>query len=119
MKLYSKEELIKEIRKIFDAGWHKSVKKTINTRNDGAVGNTLERLLHIKENNLPIPNAQEWELKGQRSHTGSLITLKHIEPTLRVADKLNRVGLGIDLGYQEIQKRRMSGVQKELIDRLL
>ena len=39
--------------------------------------------------------------------------------TLRVADKLNRVGLGIDLGYQEIQKRRMSGVQKELIDRLL
>lgn len=85
MKLYSKEELIKEIRKIFDAGWHKSVKKTIDTRNDGAVGNTLERLLHIKENNLPIPNAQEWELKGQRSHTSALITLKHIDPSPRAA----------------------------------
>ena len=85
MKLYSKDELIKEIGKIFDAGWHKSTKKTIDTRNDGAVGNTLERLLHIKENNLPIPNAQEWELKGQRSHTSSLITLKHIDPSPRAA----------------------------------
>jgi len=38
-------------------------------------------LLGIKENNLPIPNAREWELKGQRSHTSSLITLKHMEPS--------------------------------------
>lgn len=45
------------------------------------MGNTLETLLGIKENNLPIPNAREWELKGQRSHTGSLVTLKHLEPS--------------------------------------
>lgn len=69
------------MRNIFSRGWHKSVKRTVNVRNDGAVGNTLERLLGIKENNLPIPNAREWELKGQRSHSGSLITLKHIEPS--------------------------------------
>lgn len=81
MKLYSKDQLINAMRKIFNDGWHKSVKKTLNFRNDGAVGNTLERLLGIKENNLPIPNAREWELKGQRSHSGSLITLKHIEPS--------------------------------------
>jgi len=85
MKLYTKNELIDFIRKIFEQGWHKSVKKTINTRNDGAVGNTLEILLGIEENNLPIPNAQEWELKGQRKHTSSLITLKHIEPSPRAA----------------------------------
>lgn len=81
MKLYTKEELIKTIQKIFNDGWHKSVKRTIDKRNDGAVGNTLESLLGIKENNLPLPNAREWELKGQRKHTTSLVTLKHIEPS--------------------------------------
>jgi hypothetical protein len=85
MKLYTKDELVKKIRDICDAGWHRSVKNTINTRNDGAVGNTLERLLGIKENNLPIPNAREWELKGQRKHSASLITLKHIEPSPKAA----------------------------------
>jgi len=81
MNLLTKENLIKSIHKIRDAGWHRSVKKTRDTRNDGAVGNTLEVLLGIKENNLPIPNAQEWELKGQRIQSSSLVTLKHIEPS--------------------------------------
>lgn len=79
MKLYTKDELIKTIQKIINDGWHKSIKQTIDKRNDGAVGNTLEHLLGIKENNLPLPNAREWELKGQRKNTSSLITLKHIE----------------------------------------
>ena len=81
VRLFNKEELIREIRKIFETGWIKSVKKTIDKRNDGAVGNTLEFLLGIKENNLPLPNAREWELKGQRKRTTSLVTLKHIEPS--------------------------------------
>lgn len=81
MKLYTKEELIVTMRDIFSRGWHRSVKKTKDSRNDGAVGNTLEKLLGIKENNLPIPNAREWELKGQRLHSSSLITLKHVEPS--------------------------------------
>ena len=81
MKLFSKDELIDEIKAIASSGWHKSVKQTRDTRNDGAVGNTLEVLLGIAENNLPIPNAREWELKGQRAHSASLITLKHIEPS--------------------------------------
>jgi len=83
MKLYSKDQLVDEIKRIFQQGLHRSVKKTKDTRNDGAVGNTLEKLLGIAENNLPIPNAQEWELKGQRLHTSSLLTLKHIEPSPR------------------------------------
>lgn len=81
MKIFTKEGLIQEIKSIAAQGWHKSVKETKDTRNDGAVGNTLETLLGIEENNLPIPNAREWELKGQRSHTSSLITLKHLEPS--------------------------------------
>lgn len=78
VKLFSKKQLTDEIRKIFNAGWHESVRKP---GNDGAVGNTLEKLLGIEENNLPIPNAREWELKGQRAGTSSLVTLKHIEPS--------------------------------------
>lgn len=81
MKIYTKEGLIQEIKSIASQGWHKSVKETKDARNDGAVGNTLEILLGIEENNLPLPNASEWELKGQRSHTSSLITLKHVEPS--------------------------------------
>ena len=85
MKLYTKDDLIEQIRAVCNAGWHKSVKKTIDTRNDGAVGNTLEQLLGIEENNLPIPNANEWELKGQRKHSAAPITLKHIDPSPRAA----------------------------------
>jgi hypothetical protein len=81
MIAYTKEGLIQEIKRVAAQGWHKSVKETKDTRNDGAVGNTLENSLGIKENNLPIPNAREWELKGQRSRTHSLITLKHSEPS--------------------------------------
>jgi hypothetical protein len=81
LNLLSKEELINSITTIANNGWHKSVKNSKDTRNDGAVGNTLEQLLGIDENNLPIPNAREWELKGQRLHTSSLVTLKHMEPS--------------------------------------
>ena len=74
IKTITKEQLIEEIRKISQEGWIKSVKKTKNTRNDGAVGNTPEKLLGIPENSLPIANANGWELKGQRLHTSSLVT---------------------------------------------
>ena len=41
----------------------------------------MEDLLGIEENNLPIPNAAEWELKAQRADTKSLTTLFHMEPS--------------------------------------
>ncbi len=78
LKLFTKDQLVTEIEKIFKDGWQPSIRKA---GNDGAVGNTLETLLGIEENNLPIPNAVDWELKGQRAKTNSLITLKHIEPS--------------------------------------
>jgi hypothetical protein len=60
-------------------GWIKSARPG----NAGAVGNTLEDLLEIEENNLPLPNAGEWEIKTQRAETGSLTTLFHMEPSPR------------------------------------
>lgn len=79
LKTISKEELILKFREIYKRGWIENKRGS----NDGAVGNTLEDLLGIPENNLPIPNAAEWELKAQRSTTQSLLTLFHMEPSPR------------------------------------
>jgi len=76
-KIYTKEQLIARLREIRDMGWVKNARQG----NVGGVGNTLEDLLGIEENNLPIPNASEWELKCQRSNTTSLTTLFHCEPS--------------------------------------
>lgn len=83
LKLISKEELIVKFKEIEARGWIKCPSKRKN--NDGSVGNLLEDLLGIPENNLPIPNAAEWELKAQRAETSSLVTLCHQEPSPRAA----------------------------------
>jgi hypothetical protein len=79
MQTFSKEDLIKKLIGIRNRGW------IPNSRygNAGGVGNTLEDLLGIDENNLPIPNASEWELKCQRKGSSSLTTLFHMEPSPR------------------------------------
>jgi len=82
MKIYTKEEIIKRLREIKAMGWIKNKRHG----NQGGIGNTIEDLLGIEENNLPIPNASEWELKCQRAKggkTGSLTTLFHTEPSPR------------------------------------
>ncbi|MDR0658308.1 MAG: MvaI/BcnI family restriction endonuclease [Mediterranea sp.] len=79
MKLYTKETLINEFKEIAQQGWIENVREG----NVGGIGNTLEKLLGIKENNLPIPNAAEWELKTQRLNSSSLTTLFHTEPSPR------------------------------------
>lgn len=77
IKAFSKDELIIKFKEIYSEGWIENYRKG----NDGAVGNILEDLLEIPENNLPIPNAAEWELKAQRSNTSSLLTMFHTEPS--------------------------------------
>ena len=79
MKIYTKESLIAALREIRDRGWIPNARPG----NDGGIGNTLEDLLGIEENNFPIPNASEWELKCQRLNTTSLVTLFHLEPSPR------------------------------------
>ena len=51
--------------------------------NAGGIGNTLEDLLGISENNLAIANSGEWELKTHRKESGALTTLFHSEPSPR------------------------------------
>lgn len=75
--IYEKDTIIKKLKEIRDLGWIKGARDG----NVGGVGNTVEDLLGIKENNLPIPDAAEWELKCQRLNTTSLTTLFHVEPS--------------------------------------
>ena len=85
---YTKSTIIAALKEIRSRGWIKSLR---NVHNDGAIGNTLEDLLGITENNLPLPNAAEWELKTQRRNTTALLTLFHLEPSPRalyIADYL-------------------------------
>lgn len=78
-KLYTKDDIIRRLREIGQQGWIKNARRG----NAGGIGNTLEDLLGIEENNLPIPNAAEWELKCQRIDSSSLTTLFHMEPSPR------------------------------------
>lgn len=77
MKIYTKEALIEALKGIRDLGFVPNARHG----NHGGIGNTLEDLLGIEENNLPMPNAAEWELKTQRLGTTSLCTLFHVEPS--------------------------------------
>jgi len=79
MQTYTKESLIAALQDIKNRGWIPNARPG----NVGGVGNTLEDLLGIQENNLPIPNAAEWELKCQRAETSALTTLFHMEPSPR------------------------------------
>jgi hypothetical protein len=91
VKIYTKESLIEALHDIRDMGWIKSRRPG----NDGAVGNTLEDLLGIAENNLPIPNAAEWEIKAQRDNTTSLTSLFHMEPSPRALKFIPKILLPI------------------------
>ena len=79
MQTFTKDSLKQALIEIRELGWVRNRRPG----NDGGVGNTLEDLLGIEENNLPLPNAAEWELKAQRANTSSLNTLFHMEPSPR------------------------------------
>lgn len=59
--------------------------------NVGGVGNTLEDLLEVAENNLQLPDLGDWELKSQRADSASLMTLFHMEPKPRVSRIVPRI----------------------------
>jgi hypothetical protein len=78
------QELVKlqeQLRIIKEMGWIRNRR----SGNVGGVGNTLEDLLEIAENNHQLPDFGLWELKSQRSNTASLLTLFHSEPKPRAA----------------------------------
>src|SRR3989304_4345081 len=109
MEIYTKETLIEALRTIMNLGWIPNARP----RNVGGVGNTLEDLLGIQDNNLPIPNASEWELKCQRAESSSLTTLFHMEPSPRAlrfvpAVLLPKYGWQHDLAGSKHPKNEMS-----------
>ena len=77
--IYTKESLVQTLLEISQRGPISNLRHG----NVGGIGNTLEDLLGIEENNLPIPNAGEWELKTQRLESNALTTLFHMEPSPR------------------------------------
>ena len=79
VEIFSRSGLIARLKEIALMGWIPNARPG----NAGGIGNTLEDLLGIEENNLPIPNAAEWELKCQRLGSNSLTTLFHMEPSPR------------------------------------
>lgn len=96
--VYTKDELINRLKSISDMGWVPNARHG----NHGGIGNTLEELLGITENNLPISNAAEWELKAQRLNTSSLITLFHMEPSPRALHFVPQIFL---LNYSWLHKK--------------
>lgn len=48
--------------------------------NTGGIGNTIDSLLGLPENNLPISDSAQWEMKTHRIESSSLVTLFHMEP---------------------------------------
>lgn len=79
-EIYTRETLIAELVAIRERGWQPL---TRNVNNPGCFGNFLEDLLGIEENNLPLPNAVDWELKTHKMAKRSLLTLFHLEPSPR------------------------------------
>ena len=68
-----------KLTEIKQKGWIKNRRPN----NVGGIGNTLEDLLGISENNLAIANSGEWELKTHRRDSAALTTLFHSEPSPR------------------------------------
>lgn len=83
-------ELLKsKLKEIKEMGWIKNHRPG----NVGGVGNTLEDLLNVPENNLQLPDFGDWELKSQRTKTGALLTLFHSEPKPRNARIVSQIML--------------------------
>lgn len=77
------EELTKKLEEIKKAGFIKTVRA-----HDGGVGNTLEFLLGIKENNIRLPDIGKIEIKAKRIESNSMLTLASKSPLPRGVNKI-------------------------------
>ena len=67
------------LQDLAEQGWIENKKPN----NSGGIGNTIDTLLGLPENNLPISDSAQWEMKTHRQGSDSLITLLHVEPSPR------------------------------------
>lgn len=76
------EELVEKLKKVKEIGFIQTVRA-----HDGGVGNTLEFLLGIKENNIRLPDIGEMEIKAKRIESSSMLTLASKSPLPRGVNK--------------------------------
>ena len=75
----TRDEMIARLGEIARQGWIPSLRPL----NAGGIGNTIDARLGIAENNLPIADTAQWEIKTHRVGSASLLTLFHTEPEPR------------------------------------
>lgn len=76
MRFLSKEQMVADLKGLMSQGWIENQKP----KNSGGIGNTIDNLLGLSENNLPISDTAQWEMKTHRKGSSSLVTLFHMEP---------------------------------------
>lgn len=79
IRFLTKQQMISKLQDLANVGWIKSLRPL----NSGGIGNTIDSLLGLPENNLPISDTAQWELKTHRIASSSLLTLFHMEPEPR------------------------------------
>ena len=78
-RLLTRDQMTDRLKDLKQQGWIKSLRPL----NSGGIGNTIDALLGLQENNLPIADTAQWELKSHRVGSSSLLTLFHMEPEPR------------------------------------
>ncbi|MBI4594885.1 MAG: MvaI/BcnI restriction endonuclease family protein [Candidatus Tectomicrobia bacterium] len=81
IRFLTKQQMVTRLQELAQSGWIKSLRPL----NSGGIGNTIDSLLGLPENNLPISDTAQWELKTHRIGSSSLLTLFHMEPEPRNA----------------------------------
>jgi len=100
--------LKKELQKIKKMGFVKTHRK-----GDTGIGKTLEDLLGIKENNIPLPDIGEVaELKSYRKKANSMMTLFTLEPLPKGGDR-DRLLLD-NFGYSKRDNNRSKELHSTL-----
>ena len=105
------QTLQKKLRKIKEFGFVKTRRK-----GDTGIGKTLEDLLGIRENNIPLPDIGEIaELKAYRKNARSMLTLFTLEPKPRGGDR-DRILLD-NFGYSKRENKRSKELHSTLSSR--
>lgn len=105
MDIKTLKEKLRQIKKIGFVKTHR--------RGDTGIGKTLEDLLGIKENNIPLPDIGEVaELKSYRKNTKSMMTLFTLEPLPKGGDR-DRLLLD-NFGYSKRDNQRSKELHSTL-----
>lgn len=101
-------DLKKKLQKIKEMGFIKTHRK-----GDTGIGKTLEDLLEIKENNIPLPDIKEVaELKSYRKNAKLMMTLFTLEPLPKGGDR-DRLLLD-NFGYSKRDNNRSKELHSTL-----